>query len=519
MILIIWANYMGVCGDWVDYTFGVRLINHWDPMGCYIAGGIDLFGDGKYSPWWGHPGLTLMLLIHIVARVGHFFHSVMDGSAPFAIYAAKNIRWIVFFSKTLIACLTLLSFYILFFVSFIITKNRIISILAVITYATTFPVMYYADRISTETLLIIFTLLTFFFIWKHLENVGKKDTSNALLFIGLASLSSVSAVYSKLSLSYPLIPFTILYIFTGKNDTLKNENYKSRMKYLSAGIYISLSFLFFLLGAQKTDWITFLAVWKDFIPVKRDFISISNGITWESLQEIFSFLFSNLLNITSDHRKDPLLLAAIYRKYLFLFVEFFLIISTALGVGLFYKKYPENRNRLIYIFIYIFLLLPPILYNPLFHYLIILLPFAAIFSAFFFYSVVNKFVNEKVSCKAKFYLSFLIIILVQQISIAFAVDTRINDYRNYKKWRGYYDALDRIEYGEKIGIVNQFPHTFRALHGAGGLPDTTRFIRALKKHVIILDANKKYSMDFIRENKISLIVALTKDGYEIQFVD
>lgn len=517
-LVVLFTSYTGVCGDWQDTSFGVLFYNHWDPMGSYIAGGIDLFGSGKYTPFFGHPGLPLMFLIHFIAKTGYFLFMLLGGTADFEMFAAKNVRWIIFYSKAATICITLLSFILLYFVSRKLTENKNIALLTVVAYATTLPVLYYADRISPESFLVLFTLLTFFSIWKFQESIDKRKELKAYQFIILAAFASVGAVYSKLHLSYPLIPFAFAYILTVREKTAIEHGPSLRMRFLPPVIFICFAAFFLYLGSLKTDWRAFFNLWKDWGPLKHDFVH--SGYTWDSIREKISFLLSSLLSLTSQSEKDTALpLGVVYRKYLFFVVEWIFIVFSASGLVMFWKNQPEKRRVLVYIIVYLFLLLPTIIYHPSIHYLFIHLSFAAIFCAYFVFLVVEKLTHREVGLRRKFWLSFGLIILFQQLSLAFAVDIRLNDYRQYKRWRGYYDALDIIDYGEKIGLVKQFPQDFYTLHGAGWLPDSTRYLNALRNFVHVVKPGESLSLNQLKELEIRVIVALTKDNYKMQFLD
>lgn len=128
----------------------------------------------------------------------------MAGNLNFTEFTARNIHRVFFLSKCLISVLHLLSFFLFFLFSQKLLSNKRAAWIAMLAYATSFPILYYMSRISVEPLMVIFFLSTFLSIWSYNSHWQKKNWWKTYLLAGLAGAMAISGLVTKLNHLAPL---------------------------------------------------------------------------------------------------------------------------------------------------------------------------------------------------------------------------------------------------------------------------------------------------------------------------
>ncbi|HEX4347057.1 MAG TPA: hypothetical protein VHZ73_05760, partial [Vicinamibacterales bacterium] len=248
----------GMMGGWNIDVAGITHGAVWDPGGSYLGSSLLLF-EQRYSPFIGHPGLTLMLYCHFVAKA---LYGVSGSGATFQHFAGTAIYRITYASMLAVTALWLAAFAVVEQVALAILRNARMAMLATLAFATTYPTLYYINRISPEPLLVIFTLLAFLWLWRYYE-LG--DSPRAMLFLVLSSQAGAAALYTKAMIVGPVvlfIPFQILF----------RRGVSGVRRIRDAAIHITSAVPLMVLGAWKVDWAYFFRFWFGYAPGRPQYV-------------------------------------------------------------------------------------------------------------------------------------------------------------------------------------------------------------------------------------------------------
>lgn len=454
VVLIIFAivSYKTLFGWWALKVLGIDYQTaNWDPGGAYLGSGITLFSQ-RYTAWIGHPGITLMLLVQIIARSLYWLGSLSDTAVPFETYVAKNIFWIILIVKIVISLLYLFSAYLVYIFTLELIDKKEISLLAVISYLTTYPVLSYFNNISPEPLMIIFTLLAILFILKY-KNYSyhyRDKNLKPFIYIGLSALSTACSLGTKMMFAIPLAFLIYLFIFLEAHDlTGKKIKFGFKRRIVDSSLYLSLLMIFLIPIYWKINLNKFFEFWFGYSPGAPSYASAENwGL---NIFNNIGYLVANFF--TSISKRGFSLLLPKFNYYgLFIIAESIFLVSSIFGIIMFWKKEPNKRAILKWLIAFNFLITLIYLYRTGWHYFMIQLAFLAIFFAYFIYSKINKIKN--LSYKRKIMLSILVVLLSHSFSIFLFINSKISDMKEYRIWQPYYEALREINYNEKIGVIN-----------------------------------------------------------------
>jgi len=153
----------GAIGNWDIHVLGVRHGAVWDPGGSYVGSSILLF-EQRYAPYVGHPGLTLMLVCHVAARIAFWMSGTHLG---FQQFAGTHIRDVYLASMVATTVLWIAACVALGRVALVVLGDRRLARIAVLAFATSYPVLYYMNKVSPEPLVVTFALLAFLWLWRY----------------------------------------------------------------------------------------------------------------------------------------------------------------------------------------------------------------------------------------------------------------------------------------------------------------------------------------------------------------
>lgn len=450
------CSYLGLFGHWRINILGIEHQAIWDPGGAYIASGVTLF-DQRYPSFIGHPGTTLMLLIYILAKIFHGLYIVFGSSVPYEAFLVKNIFYFILWLKVFITILHLISFYVIYLLSLKITRNTVISCLAVATYATSYPLLFYLNNISPEPLLVIFTLMSVYFCWLHFENRAIGENRRSYKYVILAALSSVLAFYTKMTIAALIVPFTFAYILLGTTVREENKKNKFRNNLAAAGVFAVTAVVFTVIIGYKLDWNNFTKFWFNYAPGSPLY---DNQVNWyTNLIDKFSYLGAHLIKTVRPYVQYKYWENALTaRSGLFIKSEILFVVISIAGFISFWKVYKEQHREIIWLLALLCVISPSIILKGIsgWHYLFIHLAVFSVFYAYAIYFFALKTVNGKAG-RAKM-ISIAIISIIHSASILFFYQAKKNDIKEYaKNWKPYYNALKEINYHEKIAINNAYP--------------------------------------------------------------
>jgi hypothetical protein len=187
-------------GAWVNRLFDVYMWWENDPGGWYIPAAHGLVSKGDRGCFFGHPGTPLTMVLY-AEQVGLYGIGRLVGSAagftPFIVQHMETV-WAV--AKVSMAALHAASFLVLYRFSLLLLGRRDLALWSVALYATSFPLLYYLNRVSVEPLVILFFLGTAVCLARA---AGPETARGAALWGILAGVSATSAFCAKVHLMGP----------------------------------------------------------------------------------------------------------------------------------------------------------------------------------------------------------------------------------------------------------------------------------------------------------------------------
>ena len=204
-------------GQWANRVIGVPLWWNGDPGAGYVVGSLYAFTPSRHE-FVGHPGLPIQLAVGAFAHLIYFISRISGGGESFFDFWARNFRGLFILGSCIIALFHVASFHVLFAFAKRIAGDAKIAFIAVLAYATSLPVLFYASRVSPEPLLVIAFLLTVLSLWNAIEFSGT-NSRKARNWTILAALATVFGVYSKIHLAALLPPGSKCWRSTAHMDT------------------------------------------------------------------------------------------------------------------------------------------------------------------------------------------------------------------------------------------------------------------------------------------------------------
>ena len=396
----------------------------------------------------GHPGLPFVAFIQIIIRVNYWVAKLFGTSVSYASFVAKNLQWIIFLSKLSTTGLHILSFWVQYKVVRYLTNRSDISILAVIAYSTTYPVLVYLNNISPEPMLVIFVFLAIFWLWEGKRSLVEGASYKSYLLIALSGFASVAAIYTKFMISAPLLIFSLAYLlFKNNEDRLMS----SKRRWSALSVYMSSFVIIFAIGTYLVNWGRHLRFWFDFVPGASGYqsdLSLSNTI-FEILIQTINHLVEGIKTYSPG----------ITINGLFTIAEFAFLVIAVIGFVSFFRDRPDKRDQLIWMGIFTVLMTPMAIFRHQWHYLFLHLVLA---SVFFSYQIIRVCENRyKGTDKAHQVLKMatLATLVIHGVSFILFVDAKKFDIEQYAHRKLYFEALNEITYNGHIGIQGDVIHT------------------------------------------------------------
>ena len=493
LCLSILVSYFGLFGSWIVSVFGVPYYYNWDPDGFYLGAGLTFF-DERYV-WVGHPGIPLMFLIHSISKVFYWLGLLFGASVPIETFTAKNIFWIILVTKSAITIVHILSFCILYRISLIfLTKTA--SKIAILSYATSVIILYYMNKISPEPLLVLFVLLSIFWIWKYVENHHKYK---GYIWLALSAFAGIAAVMTKIMIATPLVAFLPAYILLHQGISLKN-------KMSGTCLFLCFGAMFFILLGWKVDWYYFFQFWSQYAPSNPD--STGGVYPLFSFIQAISHIITNFLFIMADGLFSFFSISGLTsQKGQFNAAELPFMALSVVGFIQYWKDNPPKRRQMTWLLIFALITAPCVLYKGAYHYLVIHLAFAAIFFSYFICESISKILKGTALSKNKFATAVIATLMIHSLSIAIFVETKWSDIRNYmNNWQPYYIGLNTINHEERIGISNtrdksEIPGRLISYY----VPPSSSFNKRFRDYFVYLDGDT--SQDKLKEKNITVVIS------------
>jgi hypothetical protein len=244
------------CGSWQNRLLGFDMWAENDPGGWYIPAAHQVFSARREPSYVGHPGVPLVLLLHFEQLALYTLGRGAGTPLAFTPFIAQHVRTVWTVAKTSIVLLHLLSFLCLFHYSLLVTRRRDLAWCATAVYATSFPVLYYLNRVSVEPMVVGFFLLTMVFLVRAEE--ARDAGWGREMWAAAAGLCAVSAFFSKLQLMalWPAIAAAAVFLGLGGPRLSVWRRARMTAAYASAGLLLG------LLYSSLVNWQEFARYWQ-----------------------------------------------------------------------------------------------------------------------------------------------------------------------------------------------------------------------------------------------------------------
>ena len=426
--------FLAPCGPWKNHVAGVTMWQNEDPGGFYVVSSLFYVGIDRYPAFVGHPGLPLQLMIGLLARAMYFVHCLTGKHVPFLTYCAHHLRALFIMAGLLIAALHVVSFHALYAAAKRILNDAGTAFLAVLAYATLFPTLYFATRVSVEPLLVTFVLWTFLCLWKMRERLDERATGNACWWAALAALAATAALFTKFHLSAPLIPLALLQILVQRGSRAATaDRLRCRVpRLLPATSFVASTAIAILLFSLKFDWRSFFNIWFQWTPGGKRFTATENlagdyaSNAPAMAKTTWAYFLKHCTSYTTFFGPTP--------QSLFTIAEGLFVILAVAGLVWFWRSRPEKRSMLFWPMLFGLSIAPVLAYRGLWHYFFLHLAFGSIFAAFCIRQLLARF-RPHLSPRTAVAIAAWTILLIHSVSIVFFVRSKLYDASKYRKAR------------------------------------------------------------------------------------
>lgn len=514
-------------GSWVNVALGTYFWGEYDPTAHYVGSALHLVSAKPFIYYYsGHPGLTLQLLIFFTSKLYYACYLLIGGDEEFFAFAARNIKNIFIISKIAVTFTHILSFYILYEFTLKLLKDERAAVFSALGYATSFPVLYYLSRISTEPLIVIFFMLSIMAFWSYQERILEGELKKLLVPIILLALYSSAGFYTKIHLLGLLPIFILIGILWG--STLDGTKVPITKRLQSSGLFLLfISPLMYLMGL-KINWEEFFTTWFQHIPGEHIYNegqsvienvlatlsrigNISGGYV-KMIQKFFTVRLPEYMTVTKNG--------------VFTLTEFPFILIGVVGLYVFWRYNKDQRNKLLTPLLYAVLIIPIFIIRPGWHYLFISL---IIISVFFGYTVslFSEKILEKEASRNKLLIALLFLVILHFASMFTVVDSRLTDAAIYKRVTApYYEGLGKIKPGERVAIlskekasINTYFQIFDVYRNK--IPRNSRLLIELRKLFVVVDYSTITHQKLVDTIKMKNIGAFVYEpqGLELPVMD
>ena len=450
----IWSR-AAPCGGWENSVFGFRLWNESDPGGYYVPSAPELGRWRGRLLYPGHPGLTLQVLLRALQETYFRLRAPAGASLGFTAFTAKNIVSVFLLSKMMIASLHVLSFWLFLPFARRLLSSEFASLLAVLGYATSLPVVYYLTRVSVEPLMVVFFLAAFLCVWRCGEDLECGRPRRAILDGALSGAAAAGALATKFHLLWPLPAVCLLHLWWGDGARRQRGRGPAVIGFIAGA---SASFAWY---CRILDWRDFFAYWD---------VGGAGGLT----------VLGGLAALVRGAARLPLgeLLPARTRSGLFLFCEWPLLAAAAYGLFLEVRRPDAPWGRWFWLALagsYTVLIWAYRCFAVSgdfhgFHYLFVFILLASVF----FGRACDAFI-ARLPFTARWQraaAAALFVAVSHAMVLAAARDAYAYDAAQYARIRAFGSALAAARAGERVGLVGRVGAPVSVLLGLGVLRDS-----------------------------------------------
>jgi hypothetical protein len=244
-------------GRWTNRLLDFDMWQDNDPGGFYIPAAHEIVSSRGRTSFAGHPGTPLVLLLYGEQRALYALGRAAGSTLAFTPFLATHFTALCLASKLLMVLLHLASFLALYEYARLLTGDPRQALGSVALYATSFPVLYYLNRVSVEPLVVGFFLATIVCVVRAEE--APETTRRPEAWAALAGLCAVSASFAKMQLMvlWPAIAgFALIFGLGGPPGRSRRRRAGTAAAYGLAALVAAASY------APLVDWPEFIRYWR-----------------------------------------------------------------------------------------------------------------------------------------------------------------------------------------------------------------------------------------------------------------
>ncbi|NPV86353.1 MAG: hypothetical protein HPY45_10145 [Anaerolineae bacterium] len=436
-------------GSWVTRILGAEFWYTNDPEGAYFGSAMHLFGPERYPPFAGHPGLPLQLLLYVCSRVFYGANVFRGATVSVDEFIARHQSDFFVFCSSVLGFILVLGLYLLYLLTLDLTASKTTARLSSVAYATSFPVLFFISRISVEYLMVLFYLGALLAVWRAEREAGLKNYRRAFIYIILASLSAVSALFTKIQILGLFPAYLIMQIVFDRS--CDDTKVPMKMRGIGVALFVVFALFFSWLFVQKVDVNSFSAYWVTYGGLEHaDSLGLMGKLSFvlrSGLDNFSTFLCQNLFlecvlgNIWCISKVASL-------------SEYAYFVMAAIGLVLYLRNKPRHRSRTIWLLGYLLVTMPILFYRLVFHYWFIHLVVAAVFVGYavnVLFSSLFRFFKWKIDV---FPVALAGVLVVHLMAILFFVDGKYFDTQYYRKHVSPYKmVVSSLGESEKFGLL------------------------------------------------------------------
>jgi hypothetical protein len=437
------------CGDWANEVFGVVLWRNADPGGPYVISAVHFF-DQRYPPFMGHPGTTLQLLLHLAARTTHGILVLGGVTTPFVAFWARHIAWLFALCGLVVTALHVVSFHALQAYARRLGLSRRTAFVAVLAYATSFPVLYYGVRVSPEPLLLALTLGAILLADSCSTALASGRRVRACALAGGAGALAVLALFTKVHLAFPLAPLVVIQVLTQARPGSRVRFRRIGEGLLLAGVALASGVFVFLVASLKVPWRAFLDFWLPYTPIAsaggpHSGLRLPDGVGLAVVGALAQAVGKGLVG---RFQATP--------NGLFTLSDGPFLLLGCLGLVLLGKRQPQARSRLFWAAALCACVFPVVAFRGQWHYYILYLAFAAVGFATLIDSWLTRGDGASQWPGGSLRRSVLATLLVHAASVTFFFAAKVHDVASYRRAVApYLSALEGLPPGTRAAIVSR----------------------------------------------------------------
>jgi hypothetical protein len=244
------------CGEWENHIFGFSMWQENDPGGWYIPAAHEALSWPRHNGFPGHPGLPLVLLLHLEQAISYGLGRLAHSPLTFTQYTIRHVVGIWLTAKISVVALHLLSFAAVYAYARLVARRRDLALWATAIYATSFPVLYYLNRVSVEPLMNLFFLSTIVCLVKS-EKADASATRSAI-WASAAGICAASALFTKIHLMAAWPAWAGIGILLGVSGAPRRPLPR---RFALLGVFGAAALLAGVIYSQFVDWQAFTWYW------------------------------------------------------------------------------------------------------------------------------------------------------------------------------------------------------------------------------------------------------------------